>query len=230
MKRCSARVAGMAICVAAAVAGCAAPKGGAGSAGRADDPCNPIVGAVVGGAVGALIGGDRRRTQGTLVGAGLGALACIGYNYNARQTKSAEQVGAEYRQRNNALPPVPTVTAYRTESSPAQARGGDDITVTSNIELVPGAREPLKELREEFAIVDPNGNERSRIAKTPVPAGTQGGAFVSTLQFTFPKGIPPGPYQVQSRLYVNGQPAQTSNVKIQVALRADGTIVVARTR
>lgn len=210
---------------AAVLAGCAsAPKGGVSS----DDPCNPVVGAVVGGALGAILGGDKHRVQGTAVGAGLGALACVGYNYRAQQTKSAEQVSAEYRQKNNnALPATPTVTAYRTETRNASARGGDEVTVTSNIELVPGAKEPLKELREEFSIVDPNGTERSKIAKTPVAAGATGGAFVSTLQFQFPKGVPAGAYQVQSRLFVNGKPAQTSSVKIQVAQASSGMLQVA---
>lgn len=206
--------------VALALAGCATPKN---DRAGADDPCNPVVGAVIGGAVGALVGGDRRRTQGALVGAGLGALACVGYNYHARQTRSADQVGAEYRQSHGALPPSPVVTAYRTEASAPRARGGDEVRVTSTIEVVPGAREPLQELREEFAILDPGGTERSRIAKTPVPAGTQGGAFVSTLQFTFPKGVPPGAYQVASRLFVNGRPVQESRVKIEVA-RAGATL------
>lgn len=220
------RRAAVALAVAAVLAGCAnRPKGGVSS----EDPCNPVVGAVVGGAVGMLIGGDRRRTEGALVGASLGALACVAYNYRSQQVKSADQVSAEYRSRNNnQLPPVPTITAYRTETRNPAARGGDDVVVTSNIELVPGAQEPLKELREEFAVIDPNGVERSKIAKTPVPAGSTGGAFVSTLQFQFPKGVPPGAYQVQSRLFVNGKPAQTSSVKIQVAQAADGSVPLAR--
>lgn len=191
------------------------------------DPCNPVVGAVVGGAIGALVGGDKHRTGGAVVGAGLGALACVGYNYKTQQTRSAEQVGDEYRRaNNNQLPSAPVVTAYRTESKAAQARGGDEITVTSTIEVVPGATQPLKELREEFAIIDPEGNERSRISKIPAPAGSAGGAYVSTLQFTFPKGVPAGAYQVQSKLFVNGQAARTGSVKINVASRAGGSAAV----
>jgi hypothetical protein len=177
-----------------------------------------VVGAVIGGAVGAVAGGDRNRAGRALIGAGVGALACMAINYNTRQTRSAEQVGADYRARNNdQLPPAPVVTAYRTQTERGSARAGEDITVTSTIEVVPGRSEPLKELREEFAIVDPSGVERSRLTKTPAPAGSQGGAYVSTLQFTFPKGVPPGAYQVQSRLFVNGRPTQNAAVKIQVA-------------
>lgn len=207
--------------------GCA-QKGAPGAQGAArDDPCNPVVGAVVGGAIGALVGGEKRRTGGALVGAGLGALACVGYNYRTQQTRSAGEVGDEYRRaNNNQLPPAPVVTAYRTETKTAQARGGDEITVVSSIEVVPGAAQPLKELREEFAIVDPEGNERSKITKIPAPAGSTGGAFVSTLRFTFPKGVPAGAYQVQSRLFVNGQAARTGSVKIQVASGAAGSTMV----
>jgi hypothetical protein len=204
----------------------AGDKSAAGSAN--DDPCNPIVGAVIGGAIGAVVSGDKRRTQGTVIGAGLGALACVGYNYRAQQTRSAEQVGNEYkRANNNQLPPAPVVTVYRTESKAAQARGGDEITVVSSIEVVPGAKQPLKELREEFAIVDPEGKERSKTSKTPAPAGSAGGGYTSTLQFTFPKGVPPGAYQVQSRLFVNGQAAREGNLKIQVAQGSNGHIAVA---
>jgi hypothetical protein len=216
---------GLALAVAAAVAGCAqGPRRSAAS----EDPCNPVVGAVVGGVAGALLGGDRHRTKGALLGAGLGTLACVAYNYQASQTKTAQQVGDEYRKANdNQLPPAPLVTAYRTETTRPTAKGGEEVTVRSNIEVVPGAKEPLRELREEFVVVDPKGVERSKIAKTPAPAGAGGGAYVSTLQFTFPQGVPPGEYQVQSRLFVNGAPAKTSAVKIQVARLARGETVVA---
>lgn len=217
--------ASVALCVAAfaalALSACAQQgqrQPGAGQQADADPDCNPVVGAVIGGVAGALLGGDRRRNQGALIGAGVGALACVAYNYKTAQTKSAQQVGDEYRKaNNNQLPPAPVVNAYRTEAARPTARGGDEVTVTSSIEVVPGAKEPLRELREEFVILDPKGVERSRIAKTPTQAGATGGAFVSTLQFTFPQGVPAGDYQVQSRLFVNGAPMRTSSVKIQVA-------------
>ena len=207
--------------------GCAQKTAPGSAAASRDDPCNPVVGAVVGGAIGALVGGEKRRGGGALVGAGLGALACIGYNYKTQQTRSAGEVGDDYKlANNNRLPPAPVVTAYRTESKATQARGGDEVTVVSSIEVVPGATQPLKELREEFAIVDPEGNERSKITKIPAPAGSTGGAYVSTLQFTFPKGVPAGAYQVQSRLFVNGQATRTGNVKIQVASLAPASTAV----
>jgi hypothetical protein len=215
------------IVVAAAALAACAQRGGAGGSAGGDDPCNPAAGALVGAAVGALIGGGDRTVKGALIGGSLGALACVAYNYNARQTKSAEQVGKEYSARNNnQLPPAPLVTAYRTESARATAKGGDEVTVTSNIEVVPGRTEPLKELREEFSIIDPSGNERSKLTKTPAPAGSTGGAYVSTLEFTFPKGVPAGQYQVASKVYVNGKPAQSSAVKIQVARAASGDTVI----
>jgi hypothetical protein len=68
--------------------------------------------------------------------------------------------------------------------------------------------------------------ERSRIAQTPAPAGAGGGAYVTTLQFTFPQGGPPGEYQVRSRLYVNGAP-KDSAVRVQVAGRPAGAAVMA---
>lgn len=199
----------------ALLTGCATRGGG-------EDPCNPVVGAVVGGAIGAVLGGDRHRTRGAALGAGLGALACVALNYNSRQTRSAEQVGDDYRRKTGALPPAPVVSAYSMQAARSSARAGEEVTVTSNIEVVPGRDEPLKELREEFAIVDPGGVERSRLTKTPAPAGSQGGGYVSTLQFTFPRGVPPGAYQVQSRLFVNGRPAQDAALKIQVARGAGG--------
>jgi hypothetical protein len=198
------------------------------AAGSGEDPCNPVVGAVVGGALGALIGGDQHRTRGAVIGAGVGALACVAINYNSKQTRSADQVGDDYRRRTGGdLPLAPTVAAYSMQAARSSAKAGEEITVTSNIEVVPGRSEPLKELREDFVIVDPKGVERSKLTKTPAPAGSRGGAYVSTLQFTFPQGVPPGPYQVQSRLFVNGKPAQTSAVKIQVAHAADGRALLA---
>ncbi len=210
LRRAPARAA-LAAAFAVLLAACATPKGGG------EDPCNPVVGAVVGGAIGAVVGGDRHRARGAAIGAGLGALACVAVNYQSRQTRSAEQVGEDFRLRTGTEPPAPLVTAYNVQAARASARPGEEVTVTSTIEVVPGRSEALKELREDFVIVDPRGVERSRLSKTPAPAGSRGGAFVSTLQFTFPQGVPPGAYQVQSRLFVNGRPAQNSAVKIQVA-------------
>lgn len=194
------------------LASCATSGGGSGG-----DDCNPLIGAVVGGAVGALMGGSRHRGRGAAIGAGVGALTCVAYNYSSKQTRTADQVGDEYRRARGELPPAPVVTDYRTQSARTSARAGEEILVTSNIEVVPGRTEPLKELREEFVILDPKGVERSKLQKTPAPAGSKGGAYVSTLQFTFPEGVPPGAYQVQSRLFVNGKMAQTAAVNIQVA-------------
>jgi hypothetical protein len=194
------------------LASCATPGGTSGG-----DDCNPLIGALVGGAVGALLGGDRHRGRGAAIGAGVGALTCVAYNYSSKQTRTADQVGDEYRRARGELPPAPVVTGYRTEAARTTARAGEDVTVTSNIEVVPGRTEPLKELREEFVILDPKGVERSKLEKTPAPAGSKGGAYVSTLQFTFPQGVPPGPYRVQSKLFVNGKVAQSSAVDIQVA-------------
>lgn len=205
---------------------CATPAGGGRGAG--DDPCNPVVGAVVGGAVGALIGGERHRGRGLAVGAGLGALACMAVNYSSRQTRSAEQVGDDYRRRAGALPPAPVVTAYRTQAARSRARAGEDVTVTSSIEVVPGRDEPLKELREEFVILDPRGVERSRLQKTPAPAGSRGGAYESSLQFTFPQGVPAGAYRVQSRLFVNGKPAQSSSIDIELAWHGGAAVLAQR--
>jgi predicted small secreted protein len=203
------------------LASCATSGGAAGG-----DDCNPLVGALVGGAVGALMGGDRHRGRGAAIGAGVGALTCVAYNYSSKQTRTADQVGDDYRRARGDLPPAPVVTGYRTQAARATARAGEDVTVTSNIEVVPGRTEPLKELREEFVILDPKGVERSKLEKTPAPAGSKGGAYVSTLQFTFPQGVPPGAYRVQSKLFVNGKVAQSSAVDIQVARAPSATGVV----
>jgi predicted small secreted protein len=216
----SSRLTAVAMLLAAStlLASCATSGGAAGG-----DDCNPLVGALVGGAVGALMGGDRHRGRGAAIGAGVGALTCVAYNYSSKQTRTADQVGDDYRRARGDLPPAPVVTGYRTQAARATARAGEDVTVTSNIEVVPGRTEPLKELREEFVILDPKGVERSKLEKTPAPAGSKGGAYVSTLQFTFPQGVPPGAYRVQSKLFVNGKVAQSSAVDIQVARAPSAT-------
>src|SRR5258706_6866141 len=205
----------LSVAVLATIVSCAQPRPRHdGSA----DPCHPLAGALVGGAIGAVLGGERHRAQGLAIGAGVGALGCVVYNHKVQQIKSAEQVGVEYRERTDSeLPATPMVVAYRTSSRPEQAHGGEEITVTTHLEVVPGRGEPLRELREEFAIVDPNGVERSRITKTPVPAGSQGGEFVSTLRFTIPKGVPAGSYQVQSQVFVNGRQVHGSGPNLMLA-------------
>src|SRR4026207_1034981 len=61
-------------------------EGGAGGGGPGPpDPRGPGETAA---AIGALVGGSKHRAEGAAAGAAIGALACVAYNYYAKQTKT----------------------------------------------------------------------------------------------------------------------------------------------
>jgi len=209
----------MAALVVAAVVGCA-QQGPGGASGGASGPCNATIVGIGAAAVGALIPRKKEgeRLADAAVLGGVAALACLAYNYHVRQTRGADQVAQDYRSRTGGpLPPSPLVTSYQTTTSTAKVSPGDHVTVTSNIEIVPGQTEPLTDLHEEFHILDPAGTDRGKLTKTPAAPASAGGDYQSTLDFTFPKDIPNGPYQVQSQLFVNGRAAGNRSIKIDVA-------------
>ena len=188
--------------------------------------CNPIVTGVIGGLLGALVGGSRHRGGGAAIGAGVGALACMAYNYTTSQTKTSQQVETEYKAANNGtLPPAATVTRFNAQVNPNDnVQSGTAVDVKSQIEVVPGANDPQPKVEQEIALFAPDGKETAK-ARKPANQTPGGGAFETNFKFTMPQGVPQGVYPVKTQVYVNNEPAANTETRFQVVVGPEGTIV-----
>lgn len=214
------------IAVAAAVGACATGQGGAPiSSSDFFGDCNPLVTGGIGALLGAIAGGRKHRTEGAVVGAGIGALACIAYNYHTRQTMSAQQVSEEYKaQHKGTLPAEATVTRFDMHVTPASAvQAGNAVTIASDIEVVPGAKDPLSSLEQEITLFSPDGKKAGK-ARKPATQEGGGGGFETSFKMTMPQGVPQGVYPVKSQLYVNGRLAASTDANFQVVVAPGGVI------
>jgi hypothetical protein len=188
--------------------------------------CNPIVTGVIGGLLGALVGGRSHRGGGAAIGAGVGALACMAYNYTTSQTKSAQQVETEYKAANNGtLPAAATVTRFNAQVNPNDnVQSGTAVDVKSQIEVVPGTNDPQPKVEQEIALYAPDGKETAK-ARKPAAQSPGGGGFETNFKFTMPQGVPQGVYPVKSQVYVNNEPAANTETRFQVVIGPQRTIV-----
>jgi hypothetical protein len=203
---------------------------GSSSSGGCDALVIGVLGAVLGAAAGAAAGGRERRgtgaATGAAIGGGVGALACVAYNYQTRQTKSAQQVTEEYKAANNgAVPREATVTRFDTRVTPKETvNAGNAIDVISQIEVVAGMKDQQPKVEHQIVLYQPNGKEVTN-AKKPASQNAGGGAFEASFRFKMPEGAPQGVWPVKSQVLVNGQPAANSDAQFQVVVGPRGTIV-----
>lgn len=217
------------IAAAALAAGCATGQGGGGVATGdvLSGECNPLVTGGIGAAVGAILGGNKNRGSGAAAGAALGALACVAYNYYTKQTKTAQQVTNEYKAAHKGtLPASATVTRFNAQVAPtATVQAGKEITVASNIEVVPGTSNPRPSVEQEIALYSPDGAQAGK-ARKPASQSGGGGAFETSFKFSLPQGVPQGVYPVKSQLYVDGKPVAGTDTRFQVVVAPGGTLAV----
>jgi hypothetical protein len=169
--------------------------------------CNPATAALIGAALGAMIADDNR-TKGAAIGAGLGALACYIINAQSKQTRPPADVEGQYRAENQGtLPEQPLVTAYDTAfNAGGGVKAGQEARVVSNITLVQGSKEPVRdvvEVLEVFESGDP-GKVMLRAEKKADPGVTAGG-IQNTFTIRLPDSLSAGSYPARTALYVNGK-------------------------
>ena len=94
----SKKIISMAVCAifAASSAGCAGPNKLAGDPDAGSGDCNMVGAAIVGGLLGAAVGG-KDKLKGAAIGAGLASLACLAVNARSQQTASAEEARSQYQ-------------------------------------------------------------------------------------------------------------------------------------
>ncbi len=207
-------------------AGCATPGGGGSQAsGGATGQCDAGIAALAGAVVGGLLAQGNNRVRGAALGAGLASLACVAWNYNVKQTKTAEQVQTEYKAANRGqLPERSKVTGYETRFDPnAKVSPGGKMTVVSNIEVVQGAKDQKPLLEEELTLVRPDGSEVKSRKKANENQGA--GAYMTSYSMTMPTGVPQGVYPVKTALFMNGERVASKDMSMQVVSLPSGEMV-----
>lgn len=210
------------ICITAAalLGACATPPNPDGSAAAAtdDDPCSvgrsTAVGVLAGAAIGALMNGSKGAAQGAAVGGIIGVAACVAINVKSRQTRTAEAADADYRRARGALPTEPTVVSYAPKLASAKVQRGQPMYINSSLELVNGSVKPVREVREELAIFNPDGTQFKSGTK-PFSASTAG-RYENSFEVKLPSAAPQGLYALKTQVYVNGNLAATRDLSTQV--------------
>lgn len=185
--------------------------------------CSAPVAAVIGAIAGGLLGQGKNHVRGAAIGAGVASLACMAFNYQAAQTKTAQQVQDEYKAQNGGqLPGQPLVTSYETKIAPSErVRPGSKTTLNSHIVVVNGATASAPTIEEEVVLFDPDGKQ---ITKTRKVANQNGdtGAFTTSFSFTLPEGVKQGVYPVKSAVFLNGQQGSARESALQVVMTQTG--------
>lgn len=217
--------------IAALLGACATPsgQGGPGGATAEDDPCSvgksALAGALAGAVLGALINGKKGAGQGALAGGAVGAAACVAINYKSRQTKSAAQADADYLKARGALPSEPVVVSYSPQLAATSVQRGQPMKVNSSLELVNGTSQPVREVREELAIFNPDGTAFKSGSK-PFSANSAG-RYENSFEVKLPEGVSQGVYALKTNVYVNGKLAATRDLRTQVVWDGSAGLLVA---
>lgn len=197
--------------------GCAHQAGGKTSGFLMDDNggCNPAAMAFAGALAGALLAGKNNRNQGAISGGMIGGLACVAWNYKAKQIKTAEQVNQQYLAINKGvLPTEPRLVNYTLNSIPsAMINSGTPLVLDSRIEVAQGGTN--KPVIEQELIVYHDGKVVSKARKV-ANAGQGAGEYLTTFTVNLPKGVPQGSYPVTSTVYLNGVVTRSQSIPVQV--------------
>ncbi len=192
-----------------------APPASAGDGGQSPQ-CNPVVAGAIGGVVGSLFGKGKGHLVGAAAGAGIGALACMAYNYHSRQVRDARAVSAEYIHQRGALPASNTVSSYTTAMEPSSTvKAGSHAEMQSTIVVVSGRHDVAPRLSETLTLLSPDGKQLSTVTKEATDInGT--GEYQTSFSFNLPKGIEQGRYTVRSTLHMNDQQVRSNEVPMVV--------------
>lgn len=188
--------------------------------------CNAGVAAVIGGVAGALLGGKEHAGRGAAIGAGVGALACVAYNYHVKQVKTQQQVQQEYKTANKGkLPATTVVDRYETKFSPAVIKPGEKAVLTSYVQIVQGNDKAAAQVEEEATLYGPDGKELKK-ARKPVNQDAATGAFQTSFALPMPSGVPQGVYRMDTKLFLNGKESAKRSAKLQIAATGTGMPVL----
>lgn len=145
-------------------------------------------------------------------------------NHRSERIAKEEQVAAEYKARNQNLPPEPMATEYETKTLPGNVVApGQEVVIQSDIVVVPGTRKKSALIEESIVIYDNEDNtkELKNFTKPVNEENKTGGRYKNEFSFTLPEGLPQGVYPIKTELLLNGQIVETADNDIQLVLHVD---------
>lgn len=190
------------------------------------------LGTAIGAIAGAFIGGKNHGAKGALVGAIAGGLAgyAVGWmidEYQAKKTKTAQQVREQYAVQSQDTTPQPVETkayAYATTVSPSETvLRGESAEVVTSFDLMAPEGAPVK-VEEERTILKPDGSELAKKRYHYKEVDGAGGYEFRT-KVEVPKEIDQGYFAIASKLYVDGNEAGATNSSFQV-VRGDTDVLL----
>lgn len=177
-----------------------------------------VVGALIGGLVGAATHGERGALIGAVAGGAVGAAGCALYNahYQSQQIASAQAVNNSYTQTHGTLPVHSTVVSYSTAIRPgATVVMGSQAQVESKLTVVQGRDAPLPKVAEHVVMFAPNGHRLTEFTRQAT-AVDGSGEYQTSIAFPMPKGAVLGRYTIQTTAILNGKPVRTNTVSMVV--------------
>lgn len=201
------------------VSACVTTSGpGNGVQAAGDDGCNAGFFALGGAIAGALLsGGSKDTLKNASIGAALAGGACMAMNYQAKQTRTAQQVQGDYKIANKgALPDQAKLVRFDATLAPvAKIAPGGQTALNSEIEVIAGTRDTQSPLIEvEMAMTRPDGKVQT--SRKVVNEGQGAGGYQSTFNLKMPKGVPEGEYPLKTTVYLNGKAAGSKNLRLQI--------------
>lgn len=189
---------------------------GTSAGGEQAGKCNPALAGTVGALAGAFFGKGKGHLVGAAVGAGIGAIACMAYNYHARQVRDARSVEADYSRQHGSLPASNTVSSYASSLQPSSTvQAGTPVDMQSKIVVLNGTRDAQPQLSETLTLYSPEGTQLSTVTKQAADiSGT--GEYQTNFSFNLPKGIKDGRYTVRSTLSMDGKQVGSNEMPMLV--------------
>lgn len=145
-------------------------------------------------------------------------------DYRSSTIKPEDVIASEYKTEHANLPDEPTATQYTTDTLPGKiVAPGKQVTVRSDITVVPGTRQPQALIEERIAIYDNEDHtkELNTLTKAVNAETKRGGQYQNEFSFTLPEGLPQGVYPIKTELFINGQVAKKADNDIQLVLHVD---------
>lgn len=187
------------------------------------------VGLVGFGACTLLSDGSRGRKVGTgLACAAAAVIGCYVLNsYKAEQTRTAQEVEADYRRTNRQLPENPTLVAYSTDLNPkGSIARGKEIVAKSAIRVVPGRSQGPIKVEEEASVVDAGGEVWGNPVRKQSNANGEAGEFRTTFTIPVHEKMSQGIYEIRKKVFINGSETRTNQTsKFQVVHGPEGTLI-----
>lgn len=220
----------VALSLALLVCSCAAPGGGGtGTSGQSvEQACSPfVIGAIAAAGCGLLVkGNDRIRAAAACAAAA--AVGCYLVNsYQAKQTKTSQEVEDEYKKANRGnLPESATLNSYRSSVTPANPKRGDKVQVASTMQVVPGRQDSSVKVEQELSVVDSVGEVWGKPVRKIANESGQGGEFQTNFTIPIGDGMSQGTYTLQQAVYVNGRVVrQSKDARFNVVRTEEGTLI-----